>query len=414
MSQALDQAPQHGRAAVLAGTDSALEDFRSEVRAFLQTHLPADLKHKMMDHQRLSKEDFLRWHRILFEHGWIAPNWPVEYGGTAWSLEQRNLFDEECALAGAPETMPFGLRMVAPVLMRYGTEWQKQYFLPRILSGDDWWCQGYSEPGAGSDLASLKTRARREGDHYVITGQKTWTTYAQYADMMFCLARTRTDAKPQEGISFFLIDMRSPGVTLRPIRTLDGGDEINEVFLDNVVVPATHLVGEENKGWTYGKYLLSHERFGAARVGRAKRELAHLKRLAAIREVDGRPMAEDPVFAQHMAQLEIDTLALEQTNLRLIDRHQRAAGNGAEASILKYLGSTLAQRISSALVEVADIHGLGYHSDLLERSEPADDQGTIDELAAMPGFYLNLRKITIYGGTDEVQKNIIAKLALGL
>lgn len=388
--------------------------FRQEVLAFLREHLPQDLRRKVMDHQRLAKEDFLRWHRILFEHGWVAPSWPVEHGGTAWSLEKRNLFDEECALAGAPETMPFGLRMVAPVLMKYGSKWQKAHFLPRILSGEDWWCQGYSEPAAGSDLAGLKTRAKREGDHYIVNGQKTWTTYAQYANMMFCLARTGSEGKPQEGISFFLVDMHSPGVSLRPIRTLDGGEEINEVFLDNVAVPVTHLVGEENRGWTYAKYLLSHERFGAARVGRAKRELAHLQRLASIRELDGRPMDQDPLFAQTLARLEIDTLALEQTSLRLIDRDQRGAGHGAEASILKFLGSTLAQKISEALVEVADIHGLAYRSELLERDDAAGEPALVDELEAMPGFYLNLRKITIYGGTDEVQKNIIAKLALGL
>ncbi|MDS1139208.1 acyl-CoA dehydrogenase family protein [Pusillimonas sp. SM2304] len=391
-----------------------LHAFRQEVLTFLRGNLPPDLQRKVMGHQRLTKEDFLRWHRILFEHGWVAPSWPVEYGGMAWSLEKRNLFDEECALAGAPETMPFGLRMVAPVLMKYGSEWQKAHFLPRILSGEDWWCQGYSEPAAGSDLAGLKTRAKREGDHYILNGQKTWTTYAQYADMMFCLARTGSEGKPQEGISFFLVDMHSPGVSLRPIRTLDGGEEINEVFLDNVAVPATHLVGKENLGWTYAKYLLSHERFGAARVGRAKRELAHLQRLASMRELDGRPMDQDPLFAQTLAKLEIDTLALEQTSLRLIDRDQRGAGHGAEASILKFLGSTLAQKISEALVDVADIHGLAYRSELLESDNAAGEPAPADELEAMPGFYLNLRKITIYGGTDEVQKNIIAKLALGL
>jgi len=393
--------------------DCSLEDFRGVVRAFLQERLPADLRRKVMDHQRLDKQDFLRWHRILNERGWVAPNWPAEHGGAAWSIEQRNVFDEECALAGAPETVPFGLRMVAPVIMAYGSAWQKSYFLPRILSGQDWWCQGYSEPGAGSDLAALSTRARREGDVFVVNGQKTWTTYAQYADMMFCLARTNPEAKAQEGISFLLIDMRSPGVSLRPIRTLDGGEEINEVFLDEVVVPASHLVGEIDHGWTYAKYLLSHERFGAARVGRAKRELGHLQRLAAQRKADGLPLAEDPIFAQRLAQLEIDTLALEQTNLRLTARDQRGAGHGAEASILKYLGSTLAQRISVALVDTAGSNALAYDSSALERDYARGGPTTEQELEAMPGFYLNLRKISIYGGTDEVQKNIIAKFGLG-
>lgn len=393
--------------------DAQLDGFRAEVRDFLRTKLPADLRRKVLDHQRLDKQDFLRWHRILHERGWVTPSWPVEHGGADWSILQRNVFDEECALAGAPETVPFGLRMVAPVIMAYGSAWQKSHFLPRILSGQDWWCQGYSEPGAGSDLASLSTRARREGEVFVVSGQKTWTTYAQYADMMFCLARTDPDAKAQEGISFLLIDMRSPGVSLRPIRTLDGGEEINEVFLDEVRVPVSHLVGDVDRGWTYAKYLLAHERFGAARVGRAKRELGHLQRLAAQRKVDGRPLAEDPVFAQRLAQLEIDTLALEQTNLRLIARDQRGAGHGAEASILKYLGSTLAQRISEALVDTAGTHALAYHSGVLERGYAQGDPTLEEELEAMPGFYLNLRKISIYGGTDEVQKNIIAKLALG-
>lgn len=393
--------------------DTDMAAFRDEVRAFLRDELPTDLRRKVLDHQRLDKEDFLRWHRILHARGWVAPNWPAEYGGAAWDIGQRNLFDEECALAGAPETVPFGLRMVAPVIMAYGSAWQKSHFLPRILSGQDWWCQGYSEPGAGSDLASLSTRARREGDAFVVNGQKTWTTYAQYADMMFCLARTNPEAKAQAGISFLLIDMRSPGVSLRPIRTLDGGEEINEVFLDDVVVPASHLVGEVDCGWTYAKYLLSHERFGAARVGRAKRELGHLKRLAAQRVVDGARLADDPVFAHRMAQLEIDTLALEQTNLRLIARDQRGAGHGAEASILKYLGSTLAQRISEALVDTAGSNALAYQSQALERDYAHGGPTVEEELAAMPGFYLNLRKISIYGGTDEVQKDIIAKLALG-
>ena len=382
-------------------------DFRADVRRFIQTQLPADLQSKVMAHQRLSKADFLRWHRILFERGWVAPGWPQAFGGAAWTIEQRNIFDEECGLAGAPETQPFGLRMVGPVIMAYGSEWQKAYFLPRILSGEDWWCQGYSEPGAGSDLASLNTRARRQGDHYLISGQKTWTTYAQYADMMFCLARTDPQAKPQEGISFFLVDMRSPGVSLRPIRTLDGGEEINEVFLDDVVVPLSHLVGQENRGWTYAKYLLSHERFGAARVGRAKRELGLLKALAGRRSRQARIALEDPILARRMTLLEIDTLALEQTNLRLIDQDKHGRGHGAEASILKYLGSTLAQRISEAQLDLAGPLGLAYRSELLDAGAP--DQ----TLQGVPGFYLNLRKISIYGGTDEVQKNIIAKLALG-
>ncbi|MBB1625981.1 acyl-CoA dehydrogenase family protein [Achromobacter sp. UMC71] len=389
-----------------------LAAFRQEVRDFLRERLPADLRRKVMDHQRLDKQDLLRWHHILREQGWVAPNWPAEHGGAAWSIEQRDVFDEESALAGAPETVPFGLRMVGPVIMAYGSDWQKRHFLPRILSGEDWWCQGYSEPGSGSDLASLKTSARQVGDVLVVNGQKTWTTYAQYADMMFCLVRTDAGGKPQEGISFVLVDMRGPGVSVRPIETLDGGHEINEVFLDEVAVPRSHWIGELNQGWTYAKYLLSHERFGAARVGRAKRELAHLRRYATERLVDGKPLADDPLHASRLAELEIDTLALEQTNLRLIARTQRGAGHGAEASMLKLMGSNLAQAISRMQADMAGMHGLAYCSEALERTY-MDGEPTLEEaLQAIPGFYLNLRKISIYGGTDEVQKNIIAKSGL--
>ena len=248
----------------------AVEAFRDEVRAFLAEQLPVDLRRKVLEHKRLKKEDFLHWQSILRSRGWAAPNWPSEYGGTGWSLAQRLVFDDECAIAGAPETVPFGLRMVAPVLMKYGTQQQKDHYLPRILSGEDWWCQGYSEPESGSDLASLRTCAELKDGEFIVHGRKTWTTYAQYADMMFCLVRTDPQAKAQSGISFLLIDMRSAGVTVRPIRTIDGDTEINEVFLDGVRVPEANLVGELNRGWTCAKYLLSHERFGAARVGRCK------------------------------------------------------------------------------------------------------------------------------------------------
>jgi len=251
--------------------DPTLETFRQEVRNFLHTQLPEPLRQSVLQHRRLGKQDFLDWLAILNRRGWAAPGWPVAYGGTGWSVMQRHIFDEENALAGAPEVPPFGVRMIAPVLMKFGTDRQRARYLPRILSGEDWWCQGYSEPGAGSDLASLKTRAEVQGDHFVVTGQKTWTTYGQYANKMFCLVRTDPAAQKQRGISFLLIDMDSPGVTVRPIQTLDGDHEINEVFLDEVKVPLTNLVGELNQGWTCAKYLLSHERTGAARVGRAKR-----------------------------------------------------------------------------------------------------------------------------------------------
>jgi alkylation response protein AidB-like acyl-CoA dehydrogenase len=393
-------------------TQRDLDTFRSSIRVWLKDNLPADLRRKVLEHKRLEKEDFLRWHRFLYQQGWSAPAWPQEYGGPGWCVMRRHIFDEECAIAGAPEVPPFGVRMVAPVLMKYGTEEQKARYLPRILAGEDWWCQGYSEPGSGSDLASLKTRAEATADGFVINGQKTWTTYAQYADLMFCLVRTDATAKFQEGISFLLIDMKAPGISIRPIRTLDGDHEINDVFFDNVHVPSTNLVGEVNRGWSCAKYLLSHERFGAARVGRAKRELAFLKRIAEERQVDGHSLAADPLFAQTISRLEVDLLALEHTNLRLIDRVQRNGGNGAEASILKLLGTTLAQSITEKMLEAAGVHAIPYRPEAFALN--TDGSADCEWAGPLAGFYLNLRKISIYGGTDEVQKNIIAKTALGL
>lgn len=394
-----------------------LEAFRAEVQDFLRSNLPADLRRAVLNHRRLGKKDYLRWQHILNTKGWAAPAWPEEHGGTGWDVMQRHVFDEECALAGAPEVPPFGVRMVAPVLMRYGTAAQCGRYLPRILDGSDWWCQGYSEPGSGSDLASLKTRAIADGDHFVVNGQKTWTTYAQYANLMFCLVRTDPDAKAQRGISFLLIDMTSPGVTVRPIRTLDGDTEINEVFLDNVRVPRENLVGELNGGWSCAKYLLSHERTGAARVGRAKREMAFLRNQAALRVDNGRALIEDPCVSLELARLEVDLLALEHTALRLLPLIAQEKGHGAEASILKFMGTSVAQTIveqsarclgSFAVPAVAsDLYPTAGEGDAALGSRP-------EWAVGLAGFHLNLRKISIYGGTDEVQKNIIAKAALGL
>lgn len=393
----------------------SIEAFRSEVRDFLQAHLPSELSRSVLLHRRLRKEDFVRWHRILHARGWAAPGWPVEFGGPGWSVLQRHVFDEECAIAGAPEVPPFGVRMVAPVLMKFGTRAQQQRYLPRILGAEDWWCQGYSEPGAGSDLASLRTRAEIDGDSFVVQGQKTWTTYAQYADMMFCLVRTDPGAKPQRGISFILIDMRSPGVHVRPIRTLDGDCEINEVFLDDVRVPRENLVGNLNEGWTCAKYLLSHERTGAARVGRAKRELTFLESVATQRMVGGGRLIDDAVFGQELARLKMDVMALEETALRLLDAVSQGRGHGAEASILKLLGTAVAQAIAAKSVEVAGENALPFRQEDFEPCRAAAEASEeADWAATLAGFHLNLRKISIYGGTDEVQKNIIAKTALGL
>src|SRR5580658_1186012 len=290
------------------------ESFRAEVRAFLATELPPEIRDRVRSGRRLDKEDILRWQNILYRRGWGAGMWPKRFGGADWSVFQQYIFDEECAAAGAPMQLPFAIKMVAPVLMTFGSAAQQEYFLPRILSGEHWWCQGYSEPGSGSDLASLRTAAVRDGDHYVVSGQKTWNTYGQYADWIFCLVRTQTAGRPQEGISFLLIDMKSPGVSVRPIITLDGEHEINDVFFDNVRVPLDNLVGEENKGWTYAKFLLGHERTNNAAIGMCKRGVEALKRLAASRQANGRALLEDARFRDRIAAVELEVQALEITN----------------------------------------------------------------------------------------------------
>jgi alkylation response protein AidB-like acyl-CoA dehydrogenase len=309
--------------------------FRDTVRAFLAANLPKDLQHKVLNHKRLNKGDFVRWHKIVAKQGWAAPAWPVEYGGPGWSAIQRHIWEEECARAGTPVILPFGVNMVAPVIMAFGNEAQKRHYLPRILNCDDWWCQGYSEPGSGSDLASLKTRAERQGDHYIVNGQKTWTTLGQHADMIFCLVRTDPNARKQEGISFLLIDMHTPGITVRPIIMLDEEHEVNEVFFDNVKVPVENLIGEENKGWTYAKYLLGHERTGIAAVGRSKRELQFLKRIAGKQPKNGKPLIEDSLFAAKVANVEIELMALEVTVLRVLSEEHKRRAPGPEASMLK-------------------------------------------------------------------------------
>ncbi|MGA8010626.1 MAG: acyl-CoA dehydrogenase family protein [Thiomonas sp.] len=376
--------------------------FRTEVQAFLQASLPQDIRQKGLRGAPLEKDDFVRWQRILHAKGWGAPNWPTAFGGPGWSAVQQALFDEECALAGAPRQLPFGLKMLAPVLMRFGSEAQQQAYLPDIASGAVWWCQGYSEPGSGSDLASLKTRAVRDGDDYVVTGQKTWTTLGQYADWIFCLVRTDPAAKPQQGISFLLIDMHAPGVTVRPIILLDGEHEVNEVWFDAVRVPVANRVGEENQGWTIAKYLLGHERSNIAGVGISKREMARLKAIATRDDANGRRLRADALFGARVAQLEIDLLALEITQLRLL---QRSGPPGPESSMLKVLGSELQQRIAELSMHAAGAHALPFGPDAPE----ADDQGD----ALLAAQYANWRKLSIFGGSNEIQNNILAR-ALGL
>ena len=385
--------------------------FRDQVRAFLASHLPPELQNKVRKHLRLSKDDYVRWHRILAAKGWAAPGWPVEFGGAGWSAIQRHLFEEECARAGAPQVLPFGVNMVAPVIMAFGTQQQKDYYLPRILFCEDWWCQGYSEPGAGSDLAALKTSAVRDGDHYVVNGQKTWTTLAQHADMIFCLVRTDSGVRKQEGISFLLMDMHAPGVTVRPIAMLDEEHEVNEVFFDNVRVPVANLVGQENRGWTYAKYLLGHERTGIAAVGRSKRELAFVKRLALRERKRGRPLLDDPLFAAKVAALEIELMALEMTVLRVLARADAAPG--PEASMLKIKGTEIQQALTELMVEAAGPMALPFDPAYLDGERGHSIAGD-DEAAGLAPYYFNYRKTSIYGGSNEIQRNIVSQMILGL
>ncbi|QYF93331.1 acyl-CoA dehydrogenase family protein [Massilia sp. PAMC28688] len=385
--------------------------FRDQARAFLDSNLPPDLQAKVRSHLRMSKEDYVRWHKILAEKGWVAPGWPAEFGGPGWTPVQRHIFDEECARAGTPAILPFGVNMVAPVIMAFGNDEQKAHFLPRILSCEDWWCQGYSEPGAGSDLASLKTTAVRDGDHYIVNGQKTWTTLAQHADMIFCLVRTDSTVRKQEGISFLLIDMHSPGITVRPILMLDEDHEVNEVFFENVRVPVANLIGKENRGWTYAKYLLGHERTGIAAVGRSKRELAFLKRFAAAQRKHGAPLLEDPLFAAKVAALEIELMALEMTVLRVLAQEHKAPG--PEASVLKVRGTEIQQTLTELMVEAAGPMALPFDPAYLE-SDTAHSAAGDDDAAPLAGYYFNFRKTSIYGGSNEIQRNIITQMILGL
>jgi alkylation response protein AidB-like acyl-CoA dehydrogenase len=359
--------------------------FRDEVRSWLAANLPRELK----DKSHLAKEELMRWHRILASKGWVAPAWPKEWGGTGWNVVQRYIFEEELGYAGCPPLMPFGISMCAPVLLAFGSEAQKKRFLPRIYNGDDFWCQGYSEPGSGSDLASLKTKATRSGDKYLVNGQKIWTSYAHYADWIFCLVRTDpTVEKRQEGISFLLIDMKSPGVTVRPLILMDGAHSVNEVFFDDVAVPLENLVHQENKGWTVAKYLLGYERMNTGRIGESKRELRKLKEAFPEKLNDVR-------WRDRLSRVEVELMALEITNLRFLDRMRRTGQPpGADVSMLKIRGTEIQQALSELAMQAAD---------------PAAAQTQVLERR-----YLDMRKTTIYAGSNEIQRNIIAKMTLGL
>ena len=389
------------------------EIFRTEVRDFLSKNLDSDMSSKMKLGIMLSKEEIEAWHSKLNEKGWLAGSWPKKYGGQNWGVIESFIFEEECSAVGAPRILPFAFNMLGPVLMAFGSDEQKNYWLPRMLNGDDWWCQGYSEPGSGSDLASLKTAAHREGSHYIVNGQKTWTTLGQHANMIFCLVRTSNTGKPQEGISFLLIDMHSEGIEVRPIKTIDGEYEINEVFLTNVKVPIKNLVGEENKGWTYAKYLLAHERTGIANVGLSKRRISELKKIAQSVKKNNINLTEDPLFASKLAKVEIDLANLEITNLRILSRAEAGGSPGPESSIIKILGSEIGQEIDNLTRQALGRRAVIHAPNILDYGYNGPQVSPL-ATATASGVYFNNRKTSIYGGSNEIQKNILSKAVLEL
>ena len=382
--------------------------FQQEVRQFLEENYSEDLNTRVQARETF-KPAIIEWQRILHRQGWIAPGWPVELGGTDWTDTQRFIYENERAHLGVPDVNPFGLKMVGPVIYTFGTKEQQEYFLPRILASEDWWCQGYSEPGAGSDLASLQTRAVRDGDDYIVNGSKIWTTNAQHADWMFCLVRTDPDAeRKQQGISFVLIDMKTPGIAVSPIISLDGRHSLNEVAFDEVRVPIANCIGEENKGWTYAKALLAHERTAIAGVADSKREIRLLKETAGRELNNGRPLMEQPDFQRRLAAVETELMALEYTELRVLASVSAGGSPGAESSILKIRGTEIQQALQTLLMDVAGLYG-GVHGTDLSPEEIGHDFGNKARINYMYG-----RASTIYGGSNEVQKNIIAKAILGL
>ena len=391
--------------------------FRDEVRDWVNANLPKALADKQKKGMDLTKEDMQSWQKILGKKGWLGAGWSKEFGGPGWTAVQKHLFEEACAAAGAPRILPFGPVMVAPVIMTYGNAEQQKRFLPGIASGEVWWSQGYSEPGSGSDLASLKTRAERKGDKYIVNGQKTWTTLGQFGDWIFCLVRTNTEVKQQAGISFLLIDMKSPGVTVRPIKLLDGGFDVNEVFFDNVEVPVENLIGEENQGWTYAKLLLSHERTNIADVNRSKYALEKVKQVAKAEGV-----WEDQRFRDQIALLEIDVLALEMLVLRVLSAEKSGRNALDIAGLLKIKGSEIQQRYTELMMLAAGPYAMPYIFEAMEAGWQGD-QAAAAGLQGFPGgdvanatlapSYFNYRKTTIYGGSNEVQRNIVAQTVLG-
>jgi pimeloyl-CoA dehydrogenase large subunit len=390
--------------------------FREEVRAFVRANLPGSIRQKIVGGHHPGKDDIVNWTRILNKKGWSVAHWPKEWGGTGWTPVQLLIFNDELQQAGAPEPLAFGTSMVGPVIYTFGSDAQKRRFLPRIANIDDWWCQGFSEPGAGSDLAGLKTTAKRDGGDWVINGQKTWTTLAQYADWIFVLARTDGTVKKQEGISFILVDMKSPGVTVRPIQTLDGGHEVNEVFFDNVRAPLENLVGEENKGWNYAKFLLGNERNGIARVGISKARIKRIRELASLHVYGERPKIEDPLFRMKLAGVEVELKALEMTQLRVIagERNREKGKPDPASSVLKIKGSEIQQATSELLMDVVGPYALPYQAERADGDRWNEPPVGPDWASTIAPTYFNLRKVSIYGGSNEIQRSIIAKAILGL
>ena len=384
--------------------------FRQEVREFFRDNLPQDIVDAVKAGGELTKQHMERYHAILNEKGWLASTWPEEYGGPGWTPVQRHIFDEESCRAYAPRIVPFGLSMLGPVLQKFGSQEQKDYYLPRILNGDDWWCQGYSEPGAGSDLASLKTRAVRDGDEYVINGQKTWTTLGQHADWIFCLVRTDPDVQQQKGISFILVDLKTPGIEMRPIKLIEGGHEVNEVFFTDVRVPAKNMVGEENQGWTIAKYLLTHERTGIAGVGFSMLALEELKSLARKVTRGGKPLLEDPLFAARVAQVEIDLEAMKITNLRMLFKAQKQGAPGPETSILKIKGTVIGQELRDLARRALGPSAAPFPGHINDGNLVLAPANNANNAAR----YFNNRKTSIFGGSNEIQRNILSKAVLEL
>jgi len=393
-----------------------LEKFRQEVRSWLAENLTDEIRQagRLMTSVFADAEIAMKWQKILHAKGWAAPSWPKEYGGTGWDVEQRAIFHEECLLADAPLLIPMSLMMCGPCIIGYGTPEQKAYYLPRILSGEDFWCQGYSEPGAGSDLAALKTQAVSDGDDYIVNGQKIWTTYAQYANKIFCLVRTDNTRKPQEGITFLLIDMNTPGITVRPIIGLDGVHEQNEVFFDNVRVPKKNRIGEENKGWTVAKYLLEFERGGQEYAPGLFAALNTIKKIAQTESGSfGGRVWDEPSFQQKFAALEIEVKALEFTELRIKSSLGQGQNPGAVASMTKIKGTEISQKVTELAIDAVGLNAMPWQPHAIEPGKPQPFVGPEYALTVM-AKYLNTRATSIYGGSNEIQRNIIAKMVLGL